>query len=503
MYGVNDIYPVKDATGTYIYAAIGAATDPEFDIAKVTTVPTGSTSPTISSTYCGTNNSNNGNSGWKLLSSLDFNSVSNTQEAANSVFAKSDGTRAYMTSNGGIDGNGDGIPDSKQFYILDTTNKSAPTFISGTPAGGGPTSGFYYGRHNLALTRPITASSNQGTAANAVDGSLGTNWLSTSNSSQNIYVDLGASYLIDHVKLNWGNNTYATSFKIQVSNDASAWTDIYSTTTGNGGVDDLPNLSGTGRYVRMIATARHSNSYGYSLNEFTVLGVPTGQTYYNDELFPKTSLTVLNGQRAVIVGRDGYPPPTNNLEPQEYQVLNLDTPESQIVDDKTYCGGLNFAAGFNGLTSVSEADGDNFVYMITNTNDHFLKIIQGGVDGTYMESGDYTSPPIDIGYTTIFKSYVASVSATPGVSAVSFQFAIASPSAGQDCSNTSYDFIGPNGGINDITDTYTATSEAFKFAFNGAYHNPGGRCFKYKSYLSTTDYNQTPALNSLQINYAP
>jgi hypothetical protein len=74
------------------------------------------------------------------------------------------------------------------------------------------------------------------------------------------------------VELYW-ESAYATSFQIQVSTDASNWTNIYSTTTGLGGVQDLTGLSGPGRYVRMYGTAR-GTSFGYSLFEFQIYGTP-------------------------------------------------------------------------------------------------------------------------------------------------------------------------------------------------------------------------------------
>jgi beta-glucosidase len=63
---------------------------------------------------------------------------------------------------------------------------------------------------------------------------------------------------------------YATAFQIQVSDNSVTWTDIYSTTTGTGGVQTL-TVSGSGRYIRMYGTAR-ATQYGYSLWEFQVFG---------------------------------------------------------------------------------------------------------------------------------------------------------------------------------------------------------------------------------------
>ncbi len=132
---------------------------------------------------------------------------------------------------------------------------------------------------NLALNRPVVVSSTESSAfpgSAAVDGNTGTRWSSAFSDPQWIYVDLGATYTITRVVLRW-ETTYGKAYQIQVSNDASTWTTIYSTTTGDGGVDDL-TVSGSGRYVRMYGTQR-ATGYGYSLWEFEIYGsdgtVPT------------------------------------------------------------------------------------------------------------------------------------------------------------------------------------------------------------------------------------
>ena len=129
---------------------------------------------------------------------------------------------------------------------------------------------------NIALNRPATASSLENStfpASNAVDGNTGTRWSSAFSDPQWIRIDLGQTYSINHVTLNW-EAAYGKAYQIQVSNDASSWTTIYSTTTGNGAIDDLTGLSGTGRYIRMYGTQR-ATAYGYSLFEFQVYGTPS------------------------------------------------------------------------------------------------------------------------------------------------------------------------------------------------------------------------------------
>jgi hypothetical protein len=124
----------------------------------------------------------------------------------------------------------------------------------------------------LSQGKPATASSteNAGTPASAAfDGSTTTRWSSAFSDPQWLRVDLGASASITQVVLNW-EAAYAKSFQIQTSPDGTAWTTIYSTTTGTGGVQTL-NITGTGRYVRMNGTVR-ATQYGYSLWEFQVYG---------------------------------------------------------------------------------------------------------------------------------------------------------------------------------------------------------------------------------------
>jgi eukaryotic-like serine/threonine-protein kinase len=125
----------------------------------------------------------------------------------------------------------------------------------------------------LSQGRPVTASSVQPDTswvpANAVDGDTGTRWSSAYSDPQWLEVDLGAAHPITKVVLDW-ETAYAVAFQIQVSDDGSTWTDLYSTTTGTGSAQTL-QVSGTGRYVRMYGTQR-GTQWGYSLWEFQIYG---------------------------------------------------------------------------------------------------------------------------------------------------------------------------------------------------------------------------------------
>lgn len=124
---------------------------------------------------------------------------------------------------------------------------------------------------NLAEGKPVVANSSK--AANvgpgyAVDGSLSTRWGSNYSDPQWIYVDLGSSRSIQEVALHW-EDAYGEAYQIQVSDDATNWTTVYSTTTGDGGIDRISFEPVKARYVQMYGTKR-GTKYGYSLWEFKV-----------------------------------------------------------------------------------------------------------------------------------------------------------------------------------------------------------------------------------------
>jgi chondroitin AC lyase len=127
---------------------------------------------------------------------------------------------------------------------------------------------------NLALGAPTTASDGTGPDS-ATDGNLTTRWIADRTGSPDtswLQVDLGSVQQIDAVRLSW-EASYASKYKIQVSDDGSSWSDVYTTpSAGSDGGTDLVAVSATGRYVRMQTVARALSSYGVSLWEFEVFG---------------------------------------------------------------------------------------------------------------------------------------------------------------------------------------------------------------------------------------
>ena len=149
---------------------------------------------------------------------------------------------------------------------------------------GGTTDEPEAGSDNLALNRPASSSTHDGpfvaTAAN--DGDKQTRWSSAFVSPSWLRVDLGQSYDIRRVVLDW-ERASAESYSVMVSDvnstpdpDSDDWT-VISTQTGRADearVDELSNLSGSGRYVAVYATNK-VHPWGYSLWELEVYGAGT------------------------------------------------------------------------------------------------------------------------------------------------------------------------------------------------------------------------------------
>ncbi|HVJ19481.1 MAG TPA: discoidin domain-containing protein [Polyangiaceae bacterium] len=127
-----------------------------------------------------------------------------------------------------------------------------------------------------ALTRAAASASSQETAdygaAKAIDADVTlSRWSSAFSDPQWIAVDLGATRFISRVVLSW-EAAASASYDIQVSpNGADPWTTVYSTTAGNGGLDDISGLRSTARYVRMVSRTR-TTQWGNSLFDFAVYG---------------------------------------------------------------------------------------------------------------------------------------------------------------------------------------------------------------------------------------
>lgn len=112
-----------------------------------------------------------------------------------------------------------------------------------------------------------------GAAALAVDDNLTTRWGSAFTDNEWLALDLGTSYVLTEVIIDW-EAANAAAYEIQGSADNSSWTTLANEFGGVfGDRTDTVTVSGSYRYVRMLGQSRTSQ-YGYSIYEIAVYGLP-------------------------------------------------------------------------------------------------------------------------------------------------------------------------------------------------------------------------------------
>jgi hypothetical protein len=101
----------------------------------------------------------------------------------------------------------------------------------------------------------------------AFDAYTMSRWSSNSSNEKWLAADMGSAKNINRVYLVW-ETAYGKDYDIQLSNDSVAWNTAKQVRGGNGQAD-VVDLTGNGRYIRMMGVATGS-PYGYSLYEFTI-----------------------------------------------------------------------------------------------------------------------------------------------------------------------------------------------------------------------------------------
>ncbi|MDR2583901.1 MAG: discoidin domain-containing protein [Fibromonadaceae bacterium] len=170
---------------------------------------------------------------------------------------------------------------------------------------GNASSGSNPGSINLALSGTATASRSEGsfTPGKAIDGSTASDsrWSSYQSGAENdnqwIIVDLGSTYKVNKVILNW-EAAYGKSYRIEVSTEGSSWTTVANITNNtSAGIKEHSIAPRDARFVRMFGVERGNEYGGFSLYEFEIYGEPSEQqqqpsTPHNARFFmPQTNET--------------------------------------------------------------------------------------------------------------------------------------------------------------------------------------------------------------------
>ncbi len=166
--------------------------------------------------------------------------------------------------------------------------------VTGSGGGGG----------DLALGKVASASSVEPpdqyngfgvfSAAKAVDGDGLTRWSSSYADNQWWQVDLGSAQSVSSVSVVW-EAAYASSYKIQVSTNGTAFTDV-ATVAGTGAGVKLTSFTAvSARYVRVLGVSR-ATPYGLSFFTVQVFGPSGGGAVPVNSVLPVVSGSVVQGQ---------------------------------------------------------------------------------------------------------------------------------------------------------------------------------------------------------------
>lgn len=102
----------------------------------------------------------------------------------------------------------------------------------------------------------------------AVDGTRDTRWASDWSDDQWLRIDLGSTHRVGRVTLDW-ERAYGKAYRIDLSTDGTDWQTVWSTSSGDGGLDTAVFAGTPARYVRVQGLQRGTD-WGYSLYEVGV-----------------------------------------------------------------------------------------------------------------------------------------------------------------------------------------------------------------------------------------
>jgi len=274
---------------------------------------------------------------------------------------------------------------------------------------------------------------------------------------------------------------------VDVSNPSNISLGAQVDVNGERGLEVFVNETGTRAYLATDKSASKdelfiiNTDYDTASKSNPYFNLQVISSYDANGMDPR-GITVVPGNKVILVGEGG----------EEYQVINI-----AVESSPTYCGGLEVGSGLFGVSSVLEADGDAYSYVVSKDSGSEFKVIRGGPGGTYSSTGTYESAIFDTGFSTAFNRIIPHM-ITPVNTSIQFQIAIADP-VSSSCDAATYTYVGPDG----TSGTYYTSANAIAFDNDSVgYENPA-QCMRYKAFLNTTDASSTPILEDVIINYAP
>jgi len=159
----------------------------------------------------------------------------------------------------------------KELHVYDVAGPTGPGTTATTAASTTAPSSTAVPGENVALNKPVLASSSvlpNEYASRAVDGVASTQW-SSGAGDQWIWVDLLGKYTLNHVVLMWGSQL-PNSFNLETSFNAVDWDSAVLQQLPTAGAQQVA-LGGTAQWLRVYCTG------GCSIQELQVYGTPVNR----------------------------------------------------------------------------------------------------------------------------------------------------------------------------------------------------------------------------------
>ncbi len=210
---------------------------------------------------------------------------------------------------------------------------------------------------------------------------------------------MGEPKEIAAIVLKW-ENAHATSYKLQVSDDARNWKDVHVNNNSKGGNEEIKIKPQTARYVKMQGLKR-ATQWGYSLYEMEVYGKKRVKSDLTPVHFIRLELTDNNGNplsdnfywRSTTLGNYTA---LNKLGKARLDIKsNMETRGNKKVITTTIKNiGSSVAFGIH-VQPYRKSDGERILPAIMNDNYFTLlqsesKSIEIEFDAALLPNNDYT-----------------------------------------------------------------------------------------------------------------
>ena len=253
------------------------------------------------------------------------------------------------------------------------------------------------------------------------------------------------------------------------------------------GAVDL-SVDSSGRYVFLATSYVDSTHPDVFMIDVGTPSAPTivstGNTFRSGAGMSPTGIIPVSGNHMIVVGSGG----------DEYQVF-------WTYPSISNCGGFSLVSPgtkISGVAGVSESDGDNFAYILTDDSTGYFQVVPGGAGGSGAGSGGTGTfisqgiPVTALSSNATFNNFFP-IADVPEPTTITYQIGVAPTCA------SAFTFIGPDG----TSATTYATASAIPLSGPSGYANPG-RCFKYKVNMDSHGSSSlTPILYQVNVNYSP